>query len=188
MGRISVRKKLYSFILRLLTPPIVIELCRQNPSVSISDKLNLMVEDISDICLGENVQISAYTHIIVDNRYSMKKSKIIVGRNTYIGEFNNFRVSGANIEIGDDCVIAQHITIVTSNHGMKIGTLINKQPWSVAPVHIGNDVWIGANSVILPGVNIGNGAVIGAGSVVTKDVPSNAIVVGNPARIIKFRS
>ena len=52
---------------------------------------------------------------------------------------------------------------------------------------IGNDVWVGANSVILPGVKIGTGAIVGAGSVVTKDVPEYAIVVGNPARILKYR-
>ncbi len=54
-------------------------------------------------------------------------------------------------------------------------------------VVIGNDVWIGANAIILPGVNIGDGAVIGAGTVVTKDVPPYAIVGGNPARVIKYR-
>ena len=54
-------------------------------------------------------------------------------------------------------------------------------------ISIGDDVWIGANCVILPGVHIHNGAVIGAGSVVTKDIPANAIAVGNPAKVIKFR-
>jgi acetyltransferase-like isoleucine patch superfamily enzyme len=55
------------------------------------------------------------------------------------------------------------------------------------PIIIGNDVWIGANAVILPGVNIGNGAVIGAGAVVTKDVPDYAVVVGVPAKVLKYR-
>lgn len=54
-------------------------------------------------------------------------------------------------------------------------------------IKIGNDVWVGSNAIILPGVTIGNGAIIGAGSVVTRDVPSYAIVVGNPARILKYR-
>lgn len=55
------------------------------------------------------------------------------------------------------------------------------------PIIIGNDVWIGANAVILPGVNIGNGAVIGAGAVVTKNVPDYAVVVGVPAKVLKYR-
>ncbi|ALV23661.1 xenobiotic acyltransferase (XAT) family acetyltransferase [Campylobacter iguaniorum] len=53
--------------------------------------------------------------------------------------------------------------------------------------NIGNDVWIGANTLVLKGVNIGNGAIVGGGAVVTKDVPDYAVVVGNPAKILKFR-
>lgn len=53
------------------------------------------------------------------------------------------------------------------------------------PVTIGNDVWIGGRAIICPGVTIGNGVVIGAGSVVTRDVPDNCVVAGNPARIIR---
>ena len=53
-------------------------------------------------------------------------------------------------------------------------------------VKIGNDVWIGSNATILPGVEIQDGAIIAAGSIVTKDVPKNAVVAGNPARIIKY--
>ena len=53
---------------------------------------------------------------------------------------------------------------------------------------IADDAWLGTNAVILPGVRVGNGAVVGAGAVVTKDVPANAIVVGNPARLLRTRS
>lgn len=79
--------------------------------------------------------------------------------------------------------------MVTTNHLIKEGTLINEQGWSENKnyINIGNDVWIGANCVILPGVTINDGAVVGAGSIVTKDVPKNAIVMGNPARIFKYR-
>ena len=58
---------------------------------------------------------------------------------------------------------------------------------SKGPIHIGHDVWIGANSVILSGISIGNGAIVGAGSVVTKDIPDFAIVAGNPAKVIRMR-
>ena len=61
----------------------------------------------------------------------------------------------------------------------------NKNLEKGVPITIGNNVWIGGNATILPGVNIGDNSVIGAGSVVTKDIPSNVLAVGNPCRIIK---
>ena len=80
--------------------------------------------------------------------------------------------------------------MIASNHGIALGRNISSQKWdeSKTGISIEDDVWIGANSVILPGVHIHHGAVIGAGSVVTKDIPANAIAVGNPARVIKFRT
>ena len=66
--------------------------------------------------------------------------------------------------------------------------IVEKEPFERTKLHVGNDVWIGANVIILPSVkNIGDGVIIGAGSVVTKDIPDFAIAVGNPAKIIKYR-
>ena len=60
--------------------------------------------------------------------------------------------------------------------------------WSFSPLKIGNDVWLGHNSIIMPGVNsVGDGAVVAAGAVVNKDVPPYAVVVGNPARLVRYR-
>ena len=86
-------------------------------------------------------------------------------------------------------MISQNVTIVTSNHNIDKNQPIIKQTWRTANnfVTIGDDVWVGANSVILPGTTIHNGAVIAAGSIVTKDVPEYAIVAGNPAKVIKYR-
>jgi acetyltransferase-like isoleucine patch superfamily enzyme len=69
-----------------------------------------------------------------------------------------------------------------------MGVAMKGQTHRKAPIHIGDDVWIGANVTILKGIRIGSGAVVGAGSVVTRDVPDLAIVVGNPARIIRYRN
>lgn len=141
--------------------------------------------------IGANSSIGRFTtiSIVPNNQNAEDNPSLSIGNNTYIGEYNNIRVAGGKIEIGNDCLISQHITMVTSNHEILKGSKISKQGWTYINNHIiiENDVWIGANSVILPGVTIKKGAVIAAGSVVTKDVPSYAIVVGNPAKIIKFR-
>lgn len=91
----------------------------------------------------------------------------------------------APLEIGDDTIIAINTVIHTTTHDYN-----NYPTWQERidkPIKIGKNVWIGLNSIILAGVIIGDNAVIAAGSVVVNSVPENAIVAGNPARIIKFR-
>ena len=92
-----------------------------------------------------------------------------------------------SIEIGDNVLIGPKTIIWGRDHGIKKSQLINEQQHIKEPIKIGSDVWIGGNVTILKGVSIGNGAVIGAGSVVIKDVEPYSIVVGNPAKFIKFR-
>lgn len=88
--------------------------------------------------------------------------------------------------IGSHVNLAQGITVTALNHNFEdISQRIDQQGISTNPVVIGDDVWIGANSVILPGVTIGRHAVVAAGAVVTKDVPDNCVVAGVPARVIK---
>lgn len=96
--------------------------------------------------------------------------------------------TGGGITIGDRTMIGYRTQILSSNHGIPpFPQRIFKAPDIRSPVVIGNDVWIGGNSMILPGITIGEGAVIAGGSVVTKDVPSYAIVGGCPAKLIKYR-
>ena len=156
----------------------------------ISSKALIKTDYNKQLRIGAS-SIGEFTQLIVANdpNDSLDNSFLIIGDGTYIGEYNNIRAGGGRITIGDNCSISQHISIIASNHGFKKGKLIKEQKWIADNnfVYIGNDVWIGANSVILPGVTIHDGAVVGAGCVVTKDVPANAIVVGNPARIIKYR-
>lgn len=80
-----------------------------------------------------------------------------------------------------------HISISAFPYVPSVGNFVEKRIQKYSLVNIKNDVWIGANSVIMPGINIGNGAIIGAGAVVTKDVPDYAIVAGVPAKLIKYR-
>ena len=112
-----------------------------------------------------------------------------IGRDVLIGSFSNLRAGGeVGISIGDNTKIAQLVTITCQNHGYeRKDILIKDQQMVNLPIVIGQDCWIGANSVILPGRNIGDGAVIGAGSVVTKDVPPYEVWVSNPAKKIGER-
>ena len=91
------------------------------------------------------------------------------------------------IYIGAHVMIGPKTVIWGRDHGMALGTPMKAQPHVRAPIHIGSDVWISANATVLKGVTIGDGAVVGAGAVVTKDVPPFAIVVGNPAKVVRFR-
>ena len=156
----------------------------------ISKNTMIRYDSLDKIQIGKGVLVCEYTLLAARGaEYSTQKSFLSIGDNTFIGEFNNIRATGGEIIIGNNCNISQHCTLVSSNHSIAKGINISEQKWDETKVgiYIGDDVWIGANSVILPGVTIGDGAVIGAGSIVTKNVPSNAIVAGNPARIIKMR-
>lgn len=106
---------------------------------------------------------------------------IHIGKGVFINSSCKFQDQGG-IYIDDKCQIGHNTIIATLNHGMlpeERGDLIPK------PVRIGKGVWIGSGSIILPGVTIGDNAIIGAGSVVTKDIPANAVAVGNPAKVIR---
>lgn len=113
--------------------------------------------------------------------------KVNIGRNVFFGPYCVLYGHG-NITIGDDCLIAMGCKIVSANHTVPApGQLINQQPDKPSPVSIGKDVWLGANTVVLAGVNIGDGSVIAAGSVVKDDIPAFSYAAGVPAKIIKNR-
>lgn len=95
---------------------------------------------------------------------------------------------GGNIIIGDHCPIGPGVVLRTANHRFQNrGVNIQEQGHQIGDIVIEDDCWIGANAIILGGVHIGKGAIIGAGAVVTKDIPSMAIAVGVPAKVLKYR-
>lgn len=106
---------------------------------------------------------------------------IFIGKNVFINCCCHFQDQGG-VYIGDDVLIGSHVVLATINHGMAPG---ERKDNHLAPIHIGNGVWIGSHVTILPGVTIGDHSVIAAGAVVTKDVPENVIVGGVPAKVIK---
>ena len=95
-----------------------------------------------------------------------------------------YQCLGADIYIGRGAYIAPNVGIITTNHTK--GSLDTHDPGK--DVYLGAGCWIGMNAVILPGVRIGDRSIVGAGAVVTKDVPSDCVVVGNPAKIITEKS
>lgn len=90
------------------------------------------------------------------------------------------------VRIGDRVMIASHTAITSVTHDYTADSMRFSTPVG-RPVVIHDDVWIGAHAVVLPGVTIGRGAVVGAGAVVTNDVPAYAIVMGMPARVVRYR-
>jgi len=145
-----------------------------------------------ELSIGEGSTVEHGTILLARNERheSMAiNSHIRIGRNCYIGQYNNLRTGGGAIDIGDEVYIAQFVSLIASGHGIAAGVPMRLQPIpEKRNVRIGNSAWIGVGATVLPGVTIGEGAVIGAGAVVTKDVPPQAIVGGVPAALIHYRT
>lgn len=108
---------------------------------------------------------------------------IEIGENFY-SNHNLTILDGNKVKFGDNVFIAPNCSFYTAGHPLD-AEMRNKGIEYAKPIEIGNNVWIGGNVVVLPGVKIGDNTVIGAGSVVNKDIPSNVVAVGNPCKIIK---
>ena len=108
--------------------------------------------------------------------------KIEIGKNTYIGHYSHL-MGGGGISIGEWCQFSSFSIIATANHNINGDRYHNNITYQ--KVVIGNNVWCGANTIILPGVTVGDNSVIAAGAVVTKDIPENVIVGGVPAKFLK---
>ncbi len=106
---------------------------------------------------------------------------ITIGKNVFINSGCRFQDQGG-ITIEDGALIGHNAVLATLNHDFHPQKRSDLHP---APIHIGKNVWLGANVTVLPGTSIGDGAVIAAGSVVTKDIPSNTVAAGVPAKVIR---
>lgn len=105
------------------------------------------------------------------------------GKSVY-ANFNLTCVDDTHIYVGDYTMFGPNVTIATAGH--PILPELRQQGYQYnMPVHIGKNCWLGAGTVVLPGVTIGDNVVVGAGSIVTKDIPSNVVAVGNPCRVLR---
>ena len=101
----------------------------------------------------------------------------------YIGR-SEVRVTRKSNNGGKSYGVGPSVTIATANHPIEPSLRENAMQYNKT-VHIGENVWIGAGTIIVPGVTIGKNSVIGAGSVVVKDIPDNVVAVGNPCRVLR---
>ena len=111
------------------------------------------------------------------------------GRHVHFGNwvyanYNLTLVDDTHIYVGDDTMFGPNVTVATASHPIAPELRGRGLQYNL-PVHIGKNCWLGAGTVVLPGVTIGDNVVIGAGSVVTRDIPSNVVAVGNPCRVLR---
>jgi Acetyltransferase (isoleucine patch superfamily) len=127
--------------------------------------------------VGEDTYIQAPYHAMWGGKH------VYLGKNVYIN-FNCTLIDDANIYIGEKTMIAPNVTIISASH--PISPKLRSEGYGCnQPVHIGKNVWLAANVTVLPGVHIGDNSVVGAGSVVTKDIPSNVLAIGTPAKVLR---
>lgn len=136
------------------------------------------IEDILSEILGKKVPSTLY---VVPPIYIDFGKNLDIGENVII-QNNCTIMDRGSIKIGNNVLIGPKVNLITLNHSFDVK---NRRATFAKPIVIEDNVWIGINSTILPGVTIGKNSIIGAGSIVTKSVPDNVVVAGNPARIIK---
>lgn len=143
------------------------------------------------ICRYTRMDVMPFNNFVLGNDSTIEDfctinngvGDVLIGDRTRIGMSN---VLIGPVTIGNDVMMAQNIVLSGLNHGYEdINTVPHKQPVTRKKITIEDEVWIGANVVIVAGVTVGKHAVIAAGSVVTKNIPSYSVAVGNPAKIIK---
>lgn len=160
--------KLWSFVSRLIyrikTPGVFIEF---NAQLYRFPK-NITLKD--DVYLKRNAVIGC----------ANKDATVVIGERTTVG-FNSIIMASKSVTVGDDCMIAPNVYIVDSNHGMMPNRPFNQQPNTSHQVEIGNNIWIGAGVIILPGVKIVDNVIVGAGSIVTRSLEEQGTYYGTPA-------
>lgn len=138
-----------------------------------------------ELKLGDNVNIGAYSRVVISQTFNQVGAHIHIGNNVGLGDFAHLGGAGG-LEIGNDCIIGAYFSCHPENHRFDdTETLIRHQGVSREGIKVGNNCWIGAKVTILDGVTIGDNCVIAAGAVVNKDVPPYSVVGGVPARVLK---
>ena len=154
-----------------------------------------------NLTLGRCVEISLFSRILLSDGgqteigdathispYAMVRNnggRLRVGKNVFVGQ-GSVIAAAYDLDIGDDVLIAENVTIRDQDHGTGRGSPYRTQSPVCARTSIGRNVWLGAGVVVLKGVKIGDNAIVGAGSVVTNDISANNTAVGAPARPLRM--
>ena len=137
------------------------------------------------LCMGDNVFSHGGAHPVTPFTHTLQ-AEIRIGSNVFL---NGTRFGCSElIEVGDDCILADCRIFDTDMHSIWPNRRSDEAQVATAPVRLHRNVWVGAAAIILKGVTIGENSVVGAGAVVSQDVPSNVVVAGNPARVVKCLS
>ena len=145
--------------------------------------------DIGAIEIGANVSVGAFAEIVVQARsaHSSVPGRLILADGAVIGSGANIRAAGGTIRLGRESGVSPHTVVIAANHesggeGARLRTRWNE---TTTGVDVGENVWVGSHSVLLPGTRIGNGSVVAAGSVVRGAIPPGELWGGVPARKLR---
>ena len=158
--------------------------------VSVGDELFMerlpYINGRGRIIVGDHVKMSGKSSFTFGNRWKVAP-ELIVGDNAFIGAGCQFAVADS-VRIGRYCLLAAGVCI-SDYDGHPIDSILRRSepapPEAIRPVVIGDDVWIGSGAVVLKGVTIGERSIVASRAVVTKSVPADVVVAGNPARVVK---
>lgn len=160
-----------------------------NPTLRVESPSIFRWDDLSALKLGEGVHIGAFSEIVVFRAHPLSKTSggLHVGHRAVIGTGANIRAAGGLIRIGESALLAQNVSLIAANHSLSEDMPYRDAPWddTRTGIDIGNNAWLGAGVIVLPGVSIGANAVVAAGAVVTHDVPAGEVWGGIPARFIR---
>lgn len=159
---------------------------QQKPARVLTQKLNTI--DRSDFegiaCIVKELLGKAGDNVFINPPFYCDYGFNIEIGNNFFANYNCVFLDVSKIKIGDNCFIAPNVSLYTAGHPLHPVSRSSEYEYG-APITIGDNVWIGGNSVICPGVTIGSNSVIGAGSIVTKDIPDWSLAAGNPCRVIR---
>ncbi len=156
--------------------------CRIAPSVSVcrfDDGRPL-------VALGARVSLYEGVRLVIGDGLC-PQAGLVIGDNTIVNVYAYLSGEGG-LEIGPEVLIGPHAMLLSAGHATTGTAPVRANPLTYGTICVGRGAWIGAGAIVLEGVTIGEGAIVGAGAVVTQDVPEGAVVVGNPARFLRWRT